>query len=141
VVPSGHHLAGRSSVSLGELASESFVVLGGSFTLSTYVLDACRRAGFEPRVAYEAGGLEMIKGFVRHELGIAILPRLALLAPGDETLVGIPFEHPLTRELNIVRAKDRYATVAARALLVHVRTSMLSTFTAVGTAAGRGRPA
>lgn len=131
-VPPGHDLARRSSVRLAELEEESFIVLGGSFTLSTYVLDACRRAGFEPRVAYEAGGLEMIKGLVRHELGIAILPRLALLGPGDESLVGISFDEPLTRELNVVRAKDRYSTVATRALIVHVRTTMLSSFSSVG---------
>ena len=131
-VPPGHDLARRSSVRLAELEEESFIVLGGSFTLSTYVLDACRRAGFEPRVAYEAGGLEMIKGLVRHELGIAILPRLALLGPGDDSLVGISFDEPLTRELNVVRAKDRYSTVATRALIVHVRTTMLSSFSSVG---------
>lgn len=131
-VPPGHPLAERASVALAELAEESFIVLGGSFTLSDFIQDACRLAGFEPRVAYEAGGLEMIKGLVRHKLGIAILPRLALLGPGDDTLVGIPFDDPLTRTLNVVRAKDRYSTVATRALIVHVRTTMLSSFSALG---------
>jgi DNA-binding transcriptional LysR family regulator len=65
VVPLHHPLAERESVALRELTEESFVLLGGSFTLGTLVVDLCRRAGFEPKVAYQAGSLETVKSFVR----------------------------------------------------------------------------
>jgi len=132
VVPLHHSLAERESVALAELNEEDFVLLGGSFTLGTLVIDLCRRAGFEPKVAYQAGSLETVKSFVRHDLGIAVLPSLAMLWPPEDSIVAIPFAVPLTRVITLVRAKGRYATVASRALMVHVRTTILSTFSSVG---------
>jgi len=132
VVPLHHLLAERESVDLAELTEENFVLLGGSFTLGTLVIDLCRHAGFEPKVAYQAGSLETVKSFVRHDLGIAVLPRLAMLWPPEDSIVAIPFTVPLTRAITLVRAKGRYATVASRALMVHVRTTILSTFVTVG---------
>jgi len=132
VVPMHHHLAERESVVLEELVQENFVLLGGSFTLGTLVVDVCRRAGFEPKVAYQAGSLETVKSFVRHDLGIAVLPRLAMLWPPEDTIVATPFTVPLTRAITLVRAKGRYISVATRALMVHVRTTILSTFVAEG---------
>lgn len=132
VVPLHHEFAQRESVTLPELAEEHFVLLGGSFTLGALVVDACRHAGFELKVAYHAGSLETVKSFVRHDLGIAVLPRLAMLWPPEDSIVAIPFTEPFTRTINLVRAKDRYATVASRALMVHARTTILSTFATVG---------
>lgn len=132
VVPLHHPLAERESVALAELTQENFVLLGGSFTLGTLVVDLCRRAGFEPKVAYQAGSLETVKSFVRHDLGIAVLPRLAMLWPPEDSIVAIPFAVPLSRAITLVRAKGRYATVASRALMVHVRTTILSTFVKEG---------
>ena len=77
IVPVDHPLADRASVSLIELADEDFIGLGGSFQLTQQVVDACRQVGFEPRISYETGALESVRSFVRHELGIGILPRLA----------------------------------------------------------------
>ncbi len=126
VVPDHHRLAARDSVSLAELADEPFIMLGGTFTLGPHVTEACRRAGFEPRVAYETGGLDSVKSFVRHELGISVLPKMAFRPTDDDTLVLVPFTEPLTRDLNLIRNRDRYASVATRALMVHIRTSALS---------------
>ena len=132
VVPQHHQLAERRNVSMRELRHERFIVLGGSFVLGAQFVEACRRAGFEPTVAYETGTLESVKSFVRHDLGIAALPRLAMQGPADDTLVSIPFREPFTREINLIKARDRYTTVATRALMVHVRTMVLSTFAGVG---------
>jgi len=95
-------------------------------------MDFCRKAGFEPRVAYETGALESVKSFVRNELGLAILPKMAFPSTDADTLTLVPFTEPLSRQLNLVRSKDRYVTVAARALMVHVRSTILSTFSSVG---------
>lgn len=132
VVPHHHPLAERSAVSLRDLQHEPLIVLGGAFTLGAILIDACRRAGFEPQVAYETGTLESVKSFVRHDLGVAVLPRLAMQGPPDGVLVTVPFREPLSRELTMIKAKDRYTTVAARALMVHVRATVLSTFADVG---------
>jgi LysR family transcriptional regulator, hydrogen peroxide-inducible genes activator len=128
LVPVSHPLADRASVSLIELADEDFIGLGGSFQLTQEVVDACRRVGFEPRISYETGALESVRSFVRHELGIGILPRLATEGYEREALRAIPLEEALTRDLNLIRGKHRYAAVATRALMVHVRTTILADF-------------
>ncbi|MHB9149199.1 MAG: LysR family transcriptional regulator [Thermoleophilia bacterium] len=132
VVPHAHPLAEREAVSLSELSDESFILLGGAFTLGPQVLDLCRHAGFEPRVAYETGALESAKSFVRNGLGIAVLARMGLSTTDEETLAFVPFSQRITRRLNLVRSKDRYATVAARTLMVHVRTAILSGYGSFG---------
>ncbi len=137
-VPPHHPLADREMVSLAELSHESFILLGGSATLGSLVIDLCRRAGFEPKVAYQAGNLETIRSFVRHDLGIAVMPRLAMLWPPEDEVSAIPFAEPLFREINMIRAKGRYATVASRALMVHSRTAMLSMFADIERSPRRG---
>ena len=128
VVPLNHRLADRTSVSLIELRDEDFIGLGGSFQLTQQVVDACRQVGFEPRITYETGALESVRSFVRNELGIGILPRLATEGHEREGLQAIPLEQALTRDLNLIRGKHRYAAVATRALMVHVRTTILADF-------------
>jgi DNA-binding transcriptional LysR family regulator len=132
IVAGDHALAGRDSVSIRELAGEDFILLGNSFTLTAQILAFCHRAGFEPNVSYQTDSLESAKSFVRHGLGLALMPRLALEYPLDEMLTTIPLQEGLTRDLNLVRTRDRYATVATRALMVHVRTTLLSTFASMG---------
>lgn len=51
-VAADHHLAGRESVALGELADEPIVVWGtpGRSGYTDLLINRCRQAGFEPRV-------------------------------------------------------------------------------------------
>ena len=75
VLPSGHRLSRRKSLSLAELADEDFVfmpraVLGEH---GDYLLDACRRAGFTPRVVQEASRSATILGLVAAGVGIGLL--------------------------------------------------------------------
>lgn len=132
VVPAHHRFAGMESIALRALVDEPMVMLGSNFTLGPQVVEFCRKAGFEPKIAYETGALESIKSFVRNELGIAILPKMAFQAADEDTLTLLPFKEPLTRQLNLIRSKDRYVTVAARALMVHVRSTILSSWGSVG---------
>jgi DNA-binding transcriptional LysR family regulator len=124
VTAPGHRFASRASVALPELALESFIFGSEAFNVTIQTIDACRRAGFEPRVAYRTGSLESVKNFVRRGLGIAILPRMALEGTHGDGLAIIEIEGGLTRSFNLVRGKDRSTTGAARALMLHVRTSL-----------------
>jgi DNA-binding transcriptional LysR family regulator len=116
-----HRLAERGAIDLSELAFDDFVLPTNAFNLATQVIDACRRAGFEPRVAYQAGSIESAKNFVRHGLGVSMLPSLVLGGLGREGLAVLEVQGGLTRELNLIRSKDRTNTRAAQVLLAHVR--------------------
>jgi DNA-binding transcriptional LysR family regulator len=75
-LPMGHSLATRGSLRLEELAGEDFIqfspVLGVDF--QEYAISYCHRAGFTPRVAYEAAHTPSLLTFVAAGFGIAIVP-------------------------------------------------------------------
>lgn len=116
-----HRFAERTTVDLSELAFDDFVLPNNAFNLATQVVDACRRAGFEPRVAYQVGSIESTKNFVRQGLGVSMLPSLALGGLGREGLAVLEVQGGLTHDLNLIRSKDRTHTRAAQVMIAHVR--------------------
>lgn len=75
VVNVRHRLAGRKNIRLETLAQESFIAYRGRALDSAR--EACRAAGFSPRVVCETGELTTVHTLVGAGLGVAILPRLA----------------------------------------------------------------
>ncbi|MBY9077728.1 LysR family transcriptional regulator [Paenibacillus sp. HN-1] len=115
LVPAGHRLVGRKAVSLAELKEEEFVLFQEDFALHDRVIDACVRAGFQPRVVYESTQWDLIAQMVAAGLGIALLPqticrdmdrsRISILAMTDPV---IPWQ------LGMIWRKGRYLSFAAR---------------------------
>lgn len=120
-----HELAKRRRVDLRDLSEEQFVFFDNSFNLRGQILDACRRAGFEPKIAYQAGSIEAVRNFVRQGLGISIMPGIALEGLGRQALAIIEVEGGLTRDLNLITAKDRSLTHAAEALASLVKRTVM----------------
>jgi LysR family transcriptional regulator, transcription activator of glutamate synthase operon len=117
-VPRAHALAqGRRRVRLAELASESFVLLReGAYDLRDQTLAACRRAGFEPRVALDGGEMDSVLRFVAEGLGVAILPEMVLSDVDPRSgPVAVRLQAPrLSRSLVLARRRDRYFSAAAQ---------------------------
>jgi DNA-binding transcriptional LysR family regulator len=76
VLPAGHRLAGSGTVALGDLADEPFVTYpaGPRSSMSRRVLDACQRAGFQPRDVVEVAETATLVVFVAAGLGVALVP-------------------------------------------------------------------
>lgn len=83
ILPSSHSLARRQRVRIADLAGERWhlppVGPGGRYRET--VVGLCRAAGFEPEAPYETSDVYVAQGFVSAGLGVALLPRLALLSP------------------------------------------------------------
>jgi len=110
-----HPLARARTVSLIQLAREPFVLYKGR--ARSVVLEACRKAGFEPRIACETGEIETVRALVRAGLGVAILPQMALVAP-MKSLVARPLVKPvLERRLGLIRRPEHDWSPAAQAFL------------------------
>jgi DNA-binding transcriptional LysR family regulator len=120
VVSPMHRLASRRSVALPELAAEAFLFPTESFNVTGQVMEACRSAGFEPQVPYRTGSVESVKNFVRESLGISVLPAMCLGELHGGGLASLKVEGGMSRDLNLIQAKDRSPTGAARALMLHV---------------------
>lgn len=76
LLPPGHPLAGRPSVTLAQLAEAPFILFEQGFALNPQILAACQRSGFTPRVAAYSGQAEFIQALVAAGVGVAFLPRL-----------------------------------------------------------------
>ncbi|WP_414444521.1 LysR family transcriptional regulator [Burkholderia sp. 22PA0099] len=76
VVPATHAFAKRRRVALEALADEAFVLVPGpaGATLYAEIVDACRRAGFAPRLAQEAPQISSVINLVAAGLGLSIVP-------------------------------------------------------------------
>ncbi|MDR1118244.1 MAG: LysR family transcriptional regulator [Bifidobacteriaceae bacterium] len=74
IVPKAHRAAGRSSVDLGEFRSEPFLMFKNDHGIRDLAISMCRRAGFEPRVAFEGGVTSPLAHLVNLGLGVALVP-------------------------------------------------------------------
>ncbi|MEK7325894.1 MAG: LysR substrate-binding domain-containing protein, partial [Chloroflexota bacterium] len=114
-VGSKHPLSGRATVSMAELASEPFILFPEGYKLREVTLAACRRAGFDPRVALDGGAMQSALQFVAAGLGVALVPEMALTDATNIHALQIA-DQTLRRSLGLVWRKGHYLSPAARAL-------------------------
>jgi LysR family transcriptional regulator, transcription activator of glutamate synthase operon len=116
-------LAKRRSVPLRQLANHSFVmVLPGTFT-NGLIVEACRKAGFVPKVMLRLESGEAIREVVREGLGITILPA-GRLSKRDPTLCAVRLTHPTPkREVQVIWDQRTRLSAAARAFVEELERS------------------
>src|SRR5262245_43444033 len=78
VVPPKHRLAGREQVTVKELAEEQFVAHNVKTPARTRIFELFAQHRTPLNICIELATLETIKEFVALNVGIAILPRLAV---------------------------------------------------------------
>ena len=110
-----HSLSKQSAVRLADLSGEAFILFPEGYKLREVTLTACKRAGFEPKVALDGGAMQSALEFVAAGLGVALVPQLAL--EGAEGIRGLTIsDQDLHRQLGLVWRRDRYLSAAAQAL-------------------------
>lgn len=77
VVPDGHPLAGRSSITLTELAGDVWVGAAASDACSHIVTGICATAGFSPDVQHHCREWDGVAALVAAGAGVALIPRSA----------------------------------------------------------------
>jgi DNA-binding transcriptional LysR family regulator len=73
-----HALARRARASLGELRDHPLITLTRGSGLRVVLENACRDAGFTPRIAAETGELASLVELAAEGLGVALVPRSAV---------------------------------------------------------------
>ncbi|WP_202080408.1 LysR substrate-binding domain-containing protein [Caldalkalibacillus salinus] len=108
ILPPQHPLAGSKSLRLEQLRSEPFVVFRSGFKLRTIVMDACQRAGFTPKIAFEGEETDTIRGLVAAGLGVGLLPAISLRESGPINPVHVSISEPkVTRTVGYATSKSR----------------------------------
>jgi DNA-binding transcriptional LysR family regulator len=82
-----HPLANTQEVRLEDLAQETWVSVPEEVSGGGVLQQACRRAGFRPRVAFESDDYTAIRELVGAGVGLALLPDLARLPPHDDVVL------------------------------------------------------
>jgi DNA-binding transcriptional LysR family regulator len=91
-LPAGHRLGGVAPLRLQDLADERFILYPRATGrgLADAVVDACRQAGFDPRIAQEAPQLSSTINLVAAGMGVSIVPNgLRQVRPNDVLYLGI----------------------------------------------------
>jgi DNA-binding transcriptional LysR family regulator len=109
-----HPLSDRKTITLGELRDQPMITLIHGSGLRTVLENACRDAGFTPRITAETGDLGSLVELAAEGLGIAIVPRSAL-DRADMTLVRIT--RPLLERRTALAWNRATISPAARAFL------------------------
>lgn len=115
IVPPEHPLAAKKSIQLKELAGEAFILLQSGYSLRAISWDACREAGFTPRIAFEGEETDTVRGLVAAGLGVSLMPEIAL-AVNRSDLQPVPVrvsEPKITREFSVIHHKQSELPPAA----------------------------
>jgi DNA-binding transcriptional LysR family regulator len=90
VLPAAHPLGRRRALRLADLARERFIAPPAEGFLTAYrtMLESlCAEAGFEPGIAHVVNDVTVARALVAVQLGVAVLPELALAPPHHDVVV------------------------------------------------------
>jgi LysR family hydrogen peroxide-inducible transcriptional activator len=97
-VPENHPLAKLDSLSLGELSNHKLLLLEDGHCLREQALEVCRLSGANEKSEFRATSLETLRQMVAANVGITLLPTLAIKPPVARSqnihLLGFSDSHP-----------------------------------------------
>ena len=114
VLPKSDPLAGRKKISLSELNDRSFLLLDEKTELFSQAQRLCRRAGFEPRVAYQGVRIDTILAMTASGLGVSLLMEQTIPEKKDQGIVTVALEETCESRLVFVRKKSRKTAPAGK---------------------------
>ena len=119
VVAPDHRLAGRSAISIRDLADETFIAHNAPSPYRKRVIESFDKYDTRLNISVELPSLEAIKRLVETGIGVALVPKLtakAEIASGQ--LVGLSVkEMKLERKLNIIYRKNSVLSHASQEFL------------------------
>jgi DNA-binding transcriptional LysR family regulator len=124
VVSENHRLAGRKFVSLAELSNENFIMFDKGTTIHELTMDACHRAGFEPRIFYASLRVESILGLVSSNSGIALMMKKIFDFHKPLDVVAIPLQENIESKLVLAWLKNKKLNHQARIFVEFMEKSL-----------------
>jgi DNA-binding transcriptional LysR family regulator len=133
VLPRGHPLAGARRFGLGDLLDTPLILMNRDSSVRRIVDDACAAIGRIAAPAHEPEFMATAIGMVRAGLGATLLPSSALEITAASDLVVHPLDDPrLTRELGILRKRQRAWSPAAEAFVADLEAFIARRFEGAG---------
>ncbi|MBW4026076.1 LysR family transcriptional regulator [Acidipila rosea] len=119
-LPKDHSLAKRTSLSLGDLRHEPFVLLRDSHCFHEISVEACHRAKVNPQVAFESGQFSSLLGMVAAGIGVSVVPAMAVEKSSGCTFVKIA-DQKASRTVACAVMRGRTLNRVQREFLTHLQ--------------------
>lgn len=114
IVSKLHRYATRKSVSLVELSNENFIMFDKGTIVHEIALDACRKAGFAPRIFYASLRVESVVGLVASNSGIAPIMKKIYDYHRHPDVVAIQLQENVTSNIVVTYLKNKKLSKPAR---------------------------
>jgi DNA-binding transcriptional LysR family regulator len=109
------------SISLAELANENFIMFDKGTIVHELAVDACRAAGFEPRVFYASLRVESILGLVASQSGVALIMEKIFQYHKHADVVALPLQETIESGIVLARLKDKKLSAHVRSFWEFIR--------------------
>ena len=139
-VPSGHALASRTSLRMEDLSQQNLLLLEDGHCLRDQALEVCHLAGAGEKSGFRATSLETLRQMVSANVGITLLPALAVKPPVAQSpnVSLIEFEAPApSRRIAMLWRKSSAMTPFFEALAAIIRDVPAELFNTHGFAIGQ----
>lgn len=114
VVSKEHRYAARASLSVAELAGENHIMFDRGTVVHELAVDACRAAGFEPRIFYASLRVESVLGLVASNSGVALMMEKVVRYHANPQVAVIPLQETIASNIVLVAPKGRKLPWQAR---------------------------
>jgi len=117
IVSKQHRFAGRSSLTLAELSDENFIMFDKGTVVHELAVEACRNAGFEPRIFYASLRVESVIGLVAQNIGVALMMERIFDYFQHPDVVAIPLQERIDSRIVLAYPKNRHLSYPTRTFL------------------------
>lgn len=105
-VPENHELAGHHGLNMHDLSNHRLLLLEDGHCLRDQALNVCQLAGASEKSGFQATSLETLRQMVAANVGITLLPMLAVqppvALPGNVQLLPFAGSNPPSRRIGLV---------------------------------------
>ena len=122
VVARSHRLAGRASLALAELANENHIMFDRGTVVHELAVNACRAAGFEPRIFYASLRVESVLGLVASNSGVALMMAQLVAYHRHPEVVAISLDEVIESDIVLAAVQGRKLPHTARRFMEFVAT-------------------
>lgn len=113
-----HRLSHKKAIAIKSLEKERFILFPKHFTIHSYIINACKDAGFTPTVSYESSQWDLILELVGSNMGVALMPKCIFQKQSNPNICVIRLEEPsLIWRLGIITKKGSYHSFALQKFL------------------------
>jgi DNA-binding transcriptional LysR family regulator len=122
LLPSRHALAGRPSLQVSDLRDEPWAIDSTASVYGDFVLNLCRRAGFEPQLRGKCKSFEMVAALVKAGCAVSVVPGLRTINDMRGVAV-VKFKPEVRRKISLAYRKGERSHPAVRVFVEQLLSS------------------